>query len=69
MKIAKWFELDTHFIDPPFRLGKYYRFFDDNQPEEEYWVWLEDVLSKVWSCFKIGKKNIEELVCSKRKLS
>jgi len=50
----KW--LDNHseenihltFIDPPFRQGKDYRFFDDNQPEEKYWNWLEDVLSKVY---------------------
>ena len=50
----KW--LDNHseenihltFIDPPFRQGKDYRFFDDNQPEEKYWNWLEDVLSEVY---------------------
>ncbi|MCW3128827.1 MAG: site-specific DNA-methyltransferase [Methanophagales archaeon] len=36
------------FIDPPFRQGKDYRFFDDNQPEEKYWKWLEQVLSKVY---------------------
>jgi len=28
------------------RQGKDYRFFDDNQPEEKYWNWLE--LSKVY---------------------
>lgn len=41
---------DIHltFIDPPFRQGKNYRFFDDSQPEEKYWEWLEDVLSKVY---------------------
>jgi len=36
------------FIDPPFRQGKDYRFFNDNQPEERYWEWLEEVLSKVY---------------------
>jgi DNA modification methylase len=36
------------FVDPPFRQGKDYRFFDDNQPEERYWEWLEQVLSKVY---------------------
>ncbi len=36
------------FVDPPFRQGKDYRFFDDNQPEEKYWEWLEQVLSKVY---------------------
>ena len=36
------------FVDPPFRQGKDYRFFDDNLPEEEYWDWLKEVLSKVY---------------------
>lgn len=36
------------FIDPPFRQGKDYRFFDDNQPEEKYWEWLKEVLSNVY---------------------
>ena len=30
------------FVDPPFRQGKDYRFFDDNQPDDKYWAWLED---------------------------
>ncbi len=36
------------FIDPPFRQGKDYRFFDDNQPEEKYWKWLKGILSRVY---------------------
>ncbi|MFQ6088045.1 MAG: DNA-methyltransferase [Candidatus Methanofastidiosia archaeon] len=50
----KWFDkysgenIHLTFIDPPFRQGKDYRFFDDNQPEERYWNWLKDVLSKVY---------------------
>jgi len=36
------------FLDPPFRQGKHYKFFDDNQPEEKYWNWLKDILSKVY---------------------
>ena len=42
------------FVDPPFRQGKDYRFFDDNQPEERYWEWLKEVLSNV---FKITVKG------------
>ena len=50
----KWFDnyleenIHLTFIDPPFRQGKDYRFFDDNQPEEKYWEWLKEVLSKVY---------------------
>lgn len=36
------------FVDPPFRQGKNYRFFDDNQPEERYWDGVKDVLSGVY---------------------
>jgi DNA modification methylase len=41
---------DIHltFFDPPYRQGKNYRFFDDNQPEEKYWNWLKEILSKVY---------------------
>ena len=50
----KWFDkyaeenIHLTFIDPPFRQGKEYRFFDDNQPEENYWEWLKEVLSNVY---------------------
>ena len=50
----KWLEnyseenIHLTFIDPPFRQGKDYRFFDDNQPEERYWKWLKKILSKVY---------------------
>jgi len=36
------------FFDPPYRQGKDYRFFDDNQPEEKYWDWIKEILSKVY---------------------
>jgi len=41
---------DVHltFLDPPYRQGKDYRFFDDNQPEEKYWDWLKEILSRVY---------------------
>jgi DNA modification methylase len=40
--------ISLSFIDPPFRQGKDYRFFDDNQPEERYWNWLKEILSKIY---------------------
>jgi len=36
------------FLDPPYRQGKDYRFFDDNQPAEKYWSWLKEILHKVY---------------------
>jgi len=35
------------FLDPPYRQGKEYRFFDDNQPASKYWGWLKEILQKV----------------------
>ncbi len=63
------------FIDPPFRQGKDYRFFDDNQPEEKYWKWLEQVLSKVYKItvkggavyFMQREKNTENVLKILRK--
>lgn len=63
---------DIHltFIDPPFRQGKEYRFFDDKQPEEKYWNWLVDVLSFVYEAtvdggaiyFMQREKNVEQVL-------
>ncbi|MHC1565864.1 MAG: DNA-methyltransferase [Candidatus Syntropharchaeales archaeon] len=36
------------FIDPPFRQGKDYRFFDDSQDPRAYWNYLEEVLREVY---------------------
>lgn len=36
------------FLDPPYRQGKEYRFFDDNQPADRYWAWLEQILLEVY---------------------
>jgi DNA modification methylase len=49
--LDKYSKRDIHltFIDPPFRQGKDYNFFDDSQPEEKYWDWLSTVLSKVYA--------------------
>jgi len=58
------------FVDPPFRQGKDYRFFDDSQPDDKYWVWLEEVLSKIYEVtidggaiyFMQREKNAEEVL-------
>jgi len=36
------------YFDPPYRQGKGYRFFDDAQPEEQYWAWIREILMKVY---------------------
>ena len=63
---------DIHltFLDPPYRQGKDYRFFDDNQPEEKYWTWLKEILSKVYDAtveggaiyFMQREKNAEQVL-------
>jgi len=60
---------DVHltFLDPPYRQGKNYRFFDDNQPEETYWSWLKEVVQKIYDVTADGgaiyfmqrEKNVE----------
>jgi len=58
------------FLDPPYRQGKDYRFFDDNQPEEKYWAWLKEILSKVYGAtveggaiyFMQREKNAEQVL-------
>lgn len=42
------------FLDPPYRQGKDYRFFDDNQPAWKYWSWLKEILRKVYDATTIG---------------
>lgn len=39
--------ISLSFVDPPFRQGKSYRFFDDEQPEKMYWDWMKDVLHEI----------------------
>jgi len=63
---------DIHltFLDPPYRQGKDYRFFDDNQPEGKYWGWLKEILSKVYDVtveggaiyFMHREKNAEKVL-------
>jgi DNA modification methylase len=58
------------FVDPPFRQGKDYRFFDDSQPDDKYWAWLKEVVSKVYEVTADGgaiyfmqrEKNAEQVL-------
>jgi site-specific DNA-methyltransferase (adenine-specific) len=62
------------FFDPPYRQGKEYRFFDDNQPEDKYWAWIKQILSRVYDVTVTGgavyfmhrEKNIEWMMSSLR---
>ncbi|MDI6904646.1 MAG: site-specific DNA-methyltransferase [Candidatus Bathyarchaeia archaeon] len=42
------------FLDPPYRQGKDYRFFDDDQPAWKYWSWLKEILHKVYDATASG---------------
>ena len=42
------------FLDPPYRQGKEYRFFDDNQPAWKYWGWLKEILHKIYEATAEG---------------
>lgn len=42
-------DIDLTFLDPPYRQGKDYRFFDDNQSERTYWNWLKEILSDIYN--------------------
>ena len=63
------------FLDPPYRQGKDYRFFDDNQPAWKYWSWLEEILHKVYEAtveggaiyFMQREKNAERVLRVLRK--
>jgi DNA modification methylase len=63
------------FLDPPYRQGKDYRFFDDNQPAWKYWSWLRDILLKVHDAtveggaiyFMQREKNAEQVLRVLRK--
>jgi len=58
------------FLDPPYRQGKDYRFFDDNQPAWKYWGWLKSILGKLYDVTADGgaiyfmqrEKNAEEVL-------
>lgn len=58
------------FVDPPFNQGKDYRYFNDTQPEEQYWSWLKEVLSEIYKItveggaiyFMQREKNTEQVL-------
>ncbi len=63
------------FLDPPYRQGKEYRFFDDSQPTWKYWDWLKEILQKVNEItvdggaiyFMQREKNTEQVLRALRK--
>jgi len=63
------------FLDPPYRQGKEYRFFDDSQPAWKYWGWLKEILQKVNEItvdggaiyFMQREKNTEQVLRALRK--
>ena len=67
--------IDLTFFDPPFNQGKDYLNFDDQQPSEEYWKWVEEVLDLINKKSSAGasiyfmqrEKNTEEVLRSLRK--
>ncbi len=67
--------VSTTFFDPPYNQGKEYRFFDDKQPEKEYWGWAENVLRKTFDAtleggalyFMQREKNAEKVLRVLRK--
>jgi len=58
------------FLDPPYRQGKEYRFFDDDQPIDRYWAWLAQILSEAYKAtveggaiyFMQREKNAEQVL-------
>jgi len=63
------------FLDPPYRQGKDYRFFDDKQPAWKYWSWLKEILHRVYDAtvnggaiyFMQREKNTEQVLRVLRK--
>ncbi len=42
------------FFDPPYLQGKEYRFFDDTQPDSEYWDWIKAIVEGVYKATSDG---------------
>jgi len=59
--------ISLSFIDPPFRQGKNYRYFDDDIPEKEYWEWMKNIFCGIYArtaeggavYFMQREKNVE----------
>lgn len=47
LKQGKVKDIHLTFLDPPFNQGKAYRFFNDEQPPEHYWSWLQDIIQLI----------------------
>ena len=47
-------KIDLSFLDPPFNQDKTYKHWDDNLPPEEYWTWMKDVCSKIYTLTSDG---------------
>lgn len=68
-------DVSMTFLDPPYRQGKNYRFFDDNQPASRYWGWMKEILLKVYDAtldggsvyFMQREKNAEQVLRVLRK--
>jgi len=68
-------DVSLTFLDPPYRQGKDYRFFDDNQSASKYWGWLKEILNKVHDAtvdggavyFMQREKNAEQVLRVLRK--
>jgi len=71
-KLDGYLTRDIHltFLDPPFNQGKEYKYFNDSQPEERYWNWLKESLSKIYKVtvdggaiyFMQREKNTEQVI-------
>lgn len=48
-KIKFFDSVDLTFLDPPFNQDKEYSEHDDNLPENEYWSWMKNVVTKIYS--------------------
>lgn len=63
------------FLDPPFNQGKQYNRHMDSMPEEEYWKWMERVITKIYDLtvdggaiyFMQREKNTEYVLRTLRK--
>ncbi len=68
-------DVSLTFLDPPYRQGKNYRFFDDNQPASKYWGWMKEILRRVYDAtldggsvyFMQREKNAEQVLRVLRK--
>jgi site-specific DNA-methyltransferase (adenine-specific) len=68
-------DVSLTFLDPPYRQGKEYRFFDDNQSASKYWSWMTAILRKVYDAtvdggavyFMQREKNAEQVLKVLRK--